>query len=318
MVEVSPLVSVVIGCHNDGPLLATSLDSIAAQQKAPAWECLIVANGPFLAGGGLQQRLATDVRFRLLHSPRRGLTEALILGCAQARGSYIARLDAGDVMEPQRLKHQAEALAADPAAVLCTSAVQVCGPRWELLWNDRGTGEAIDVPHHASVLFRRDAYEEVGGYRSAFYYGQDWDLWYRLAERGRFLMLNAPLTRVRLQVDGLSSRHRREQVAIARLSRACQQARAHGKSEQPLLERAALLRPSPADPATPGRRSRRVNPPWDGRRAEGAYFIAEALRRNGDPRCRAYFHEALRQGFWKLRIWLRTIQSLKLIVQKQE
>lgn len=315
MVEVSPLVTVVIGCHHDGPLLAGSLDSIAGQRQAPSWECLIVANGSFQPGEDLQQRFATDTRFRLLHSPRRGLTEALILGCAQARGSFIARLDAGDAMEPLRLRHQADALASNPAAVLCTSAVQVCGPCWEPLWNDRGTGKAIDVPHHASVLFRRDAYQAVGGYRSAFYYGQDWDLWYRLAERGRFLMLNAQLTRVRLQVDGLSSRHRREQVAIARLSYACQQARANGKSEQPLLERAALLRPPAAEPVTAGLRFRWPTPPWDGRRAEGAYFIAEALRRNGDPRCRTYFHEALRQGFWKPRIWLRTVQSLKLMNQ---
>ncbi|MFM7547394.1 MAG: glycosyltransferase [Cyanobacteriota bacterium] len=307
MVEVSPLISVVIGCHHDGPLLAASLDSIAAQQEAPAWECLIVANGPCQAGASLQQRLATDTRFRLLHSPHRGLTEALIHGCAQARSPFIARLDAGDAMEPQRLQRQAEALAADPAAVLATSTVQVCGPQWELLWIDRGTGEPIDVPHHASVLFRRDAYEAAGGYRSAFYYGQDWDLWYRLAERGRLLLLNTPLTRVRLQVDGLSSRHRREQVAIARLSLACQQARARGDSEQPLLEQAALIRPAPA---TTHPTSCPV--PWDGRRAEGAYFIAEALRRNGDRRCRSYFREALQHGFWKPRIWLRTLQSLYL------
>ena len=312
IVEVSPLISVVIGCHRDGPLLAASLDSIAAQQQAPAWECLIVANGPFQAGEGLLQRLGIDPRFRLLHSPRRGLTEALIHGCAQARGPFIARLDAGDAMEPQRLQRQAEAFAADPAAVLATSAVQVCGPQWELLWIDRGTGEVIDIPHHASVLFRRDAYEAVGGYRSAFYYGQDWDLWYRLAERGRFLLLHEPLSRVRLQVDGLSSRHRREQVAIARLSLACQQARARGTSEQPLLEQAALIRPTPVKQAVPGSRSWRPSPPWDGRRAEGAYFIAEALRRNGDRRCGAYFREALRHGFWKPRIWLRFLQSLQL------
>ncbi len=307
MVEIPPLISVVIGCHRDGEQLAGTLASIVAQRDAPSWECLIVANGAFQASDTLRQRLASDGRFRLLHSPRQGLTEALILGCSQARGTFIARIDAGDAMEPQRLQRQAEALASDPGAVLCTSAVQVCGPEWEPLWTERGSGQAIAIPHHASVLFRRDAYEAAGGYRSAFYFGQDWDLWYRLAERGRVLLLDEPLTSVRLQVDGLSSRHHREQVAIARLSLACQQARARSTSEQPLLEQAALIRPNSA--STDG--SRRPVP-WDGRRAEGAYFIAEALRRNGDRRCRIYFREALRHGFWKPRIWLRTLQSLAL------
>jgi glycosyltransferase involved in cell wall biosynthesis len=307
MVEIPPLISVVIGCHRDGEHLAGTLASIAAQRDAPTWECLIVANGSFQAGDALRQRLAADGRFRLLHSPRQGLTEALILGCSQARGTFIARIDAGDAMEPPRLQRQAEALASDPGAVLCTSAVQVCGPEWEPLWTERGSGQAINIPHHASVLFRRDAYEAAGGYRSAFYFGQDWDLWYRLAERGRFLLLDEPLTSVRLQVDGLSSRHHREQGAIARLSLACQQARARHAPEQPLLEQAARIRPAPA---SSNRGTRPV--PWDGRRAEGAYFIAEALRRNDDRRCRAYFREALRHGFWKPRIWLRALQSLAL------
>jgi hypothetical protein len=41
------------------------------------------------------------------------------------------------------------------------------------------------------------------------------------------------------------------------------------------------------------------------------YFIAEALRRNGDRRCQGYFREALRHGFWKPRIWVRFLQSLQ-------
>ena len=41
-------------------------------------------------------------------------------------------------------------------------------------------------PHHGSVMFRRDAYERSGGYRAQFRYGQDWDLWYRLAALGKF------------------------------------------------------------------------------------------------------------------------------------
>jgi glycosyltransferase involved in cell wall biosynthesis len=321
MVELSPRVSVVIGCHRDGPLLAASLESIAAQQQAPAWECLIVANGPFQASDALQQRLANDSRFRLLHSPRRGLTEALILGCAEARGDFIARLDAGDAMAPQRLGRQLDAINRDPHCVLATSAVKVCGPRWETLWVNRGTeslagsptrvdhlpaaeGLAIDIPHHSSVMIRRSAYEAVSGYRSAFYFGQDWDLWYRLSSRGSFVQLPETLTCVRLFSEGLSSRHWREQREIARLSLACHVARSRGQPETQLLQHAAAIVPKSTTTSLF---------PWDGHRAEGAYFIAEALRRNGDRRCHQYFSEALRFGFWKPRIWIRAAQSIVLM-----
>ena len=56
----------------------------------------------------------------------------------------------------------------------------------------------------------------------------------------------------------------------------------------------------------------------DGARAEGAYFIAEALRRNRDRRCWRYFREALCHGFWKPRIWIRAIQSVLQGFQARE
>lgn len=320
MNDITPQVTVVMGCHQDGPALAASLDSITDQQACPTWECLIVANGPFQAGDSFQQRLARDKRFRLLHSPRQGLTEALILGCAQARGTFIARLDLGDAMTPDRLDRQHKAISSDPRCVLATSAVEVCGPRWEPLWVNRGTeslggvptrvdqlttsqGIAMDIPHHSSVMIRRSAYEAVNGYRSAFYFGQDWDLWYRLASIGSFVHLPEVLTRVRLFSDGLSSRHWREQRQIAGLSLACYVARSQGQPETKLLQQAAVIRPRPK----PKRWL-----PWDGRRAEGSYFIAEALRRNKDIRCRQYFLAALALGFWKPKIWFRSIQALFL------
>ena len=109
---------------------------------------------------------------------------------------------------------------------------------------------------------------------------------------------------MRLRTHGISSLHRSEQVAIARLSLACHVARCSGTSEHALLLEAAQIRPSrSAQRPIAWRRSRE---------ADGLYFIAENLRRKGDPRCRTYFLRALRKAFWKPRFWLRSLQSLVL------
>jgi glycosyltransferase involved in cell wall biosynthesis len=322
----SVTISVVLASHRCEPALHETLDSIAVQQQAPAWECLIVANGSFQSDAALERRLQHDPRFRLLHSPLQGLTHALRLGCSQARGTLIARIDVGDAMTPERLRCQSRVFAHYPEVVLCTSAVEVCGPQWEPIWIEQGTeprdqplradtlppeqGIAVDIPHHASVMFRKQAYEQAGGYREQFYFGQDWDLWYRLALAGELVVDSRVLTRVRLMANGISSRHRREQVAIARLSLASYGARRRGGSDEDLLAQAALIRPRSS---TPKQRRPAFSLPWDGHLAEGNYFIGEALRRKGDRRCHRYFLAALRNGFWKGRIWLRALQSLILL-----
>jgi len=290
-------------------------------------ECIVVLNGLsahqyHVAEVSLQQQFAG---LRLVHASQPGLTQALIKGCSLARGWAIARLDVGDVMTPDRLLRQARVLEQSPDCVLVTSDMAVCGPCWELmrvkhrpspmLQPQRADtlppqdGLAIDIPHHASVLLRRSAYNAVGGYRSEFYYGQDWDLWYRLAEQGTFFHIPEVLTKVRLFPQGLSSCHWREQQAIAALSRACFVARRRGQTEELFLKQAAHLRPLPQAV------QRWHWFPFDRHQAEGAYFIAESLRRNSDSRCRRYFAEALRYAPWLPKVWLRAAQSLHLSPQ---
>jgi len=318
-----PSVSCIIGTHELSIQLVETLASVISS-RGVGWELIVVFNG--LCRKRYQEAVAVlrkqlpCIRLEYLEKP--GLTGALIKGCSLAKGRAIARLDVGDVMTPSRLDRQFQVLKQHPGCVLVTSDVEVCGPFWEPLQVKRcpfpmqqpqradtlsaEAGLSIDIPHHASVMVRRSAYALVGGYRNEFYYGQDWDLWYRLAEQGSFFQIPEVLTRVRLFPCGLSSRHWREQRAIAALSRACYAARRSGHPEAPLLVQAARVRPRP-----PGWRL----PSWwpfDRHQAEGAYFIAESLRRNGDPRCRRYFAEAFRHGPWLPKIWLRTAQSLHL------
>lgn len=321
----SPSCSVVLASHElTEPFFDSVQSALTALEHCPGHtECLVVLDGrpPVDRELVLSRFSWAQSQLQVCCIPKGGLTRALIAGCNLARGTFIARLDVGDAMAADRIARQLEAISADPHCVLATSAVEVCGPRWEPLWVNRGTEElagaptrvdhvpapqgiAMDIPHHSSVMFRRTAYQAVGGYRSEFYFGQDWDLWYRLATAGNFVLLPEVLTRVRLFSVGLSSRHWREQREIARLSLACHLARRTGQPEAPLLEQAAALRP---------KQSAKRRLPWDGRRAEGAYFIAEALRRQGDRRCHRYFREAVKFGLWKPRIWTRALQSLAIL-----
>ena len=313
----SPRVSVVMGVYNGGERLVETVRSIRAQTLQD-WELILVDDG---STDPDHVRRATaceadDPRIRIVRTPRAGLTRALIRGCESSTATYIARIDVGDVMLPDRLERQVDALDRWPEVVLTSCWTEVCGPQWEPLYEVRGRptpdGGARVVPeaigpnllngptHHGSVAFRRLAYQAAGGYRAAFYYGQDWDLWYRMLANARLYIVPAALYRCRLLPDGISARQRRRQERIGRCSLDAFNRRRRGEDDAPSLARAARVRPrlvadAPAKPS-----------------AEGLYLVGALLWRRRDARCRAYFMRAMKCNPFYWRSYLGWWRSRRL------
>jgi hypothetical protein len=307
-------ISVVMGVYNAATTLESTLDSILAQTERD-FECIIVDDGSTDATPAILARYAKrDPRIRIIRQTNAGLTRALIAGCSQAKGRYIARHDAGDLSDPERFALQKRALDADGSLVFVSSSTRYVGPEFEPLWIARPTGVALeparvldlrlpagltDGPtHHGSVMFSREAYERAGGYRAAFYYGQDFDLWLRLAGIGKFQGIDRILYTARITPGSISSAARRPQKRLGQLSRAALVARESGQSETLILDRAAAI-------TRANRRSITAQ-------GKGLYFIGEALRRNRDRRAQRYLKQSITAWPFSIRAWLRYLQSLVL------
>ncbi len=312
-----------MSAYNDAAYLAESIDSVLAQTERD-FEFIIVNDGAPdpRTGEILADYARRDRRIRVITKPNEGLTKALVDGCAAAKGKYIARIDVGDVMIPDRLRRQKVVLDRHPDAVLATCWAEFCGPNWEYLYTvkDKALGTVEDgcwvadvLPnqigdnllagpnHHGSVIFRTDAYRAAGGYRWQFYYSQDKDLWYRLAEQGKLAGVRQTLYRCRVFPDGISMRNTTWQQRIYECCVGAAHARRQGESEEVYLKNAAAIRPQPC-PAPGSQYSLRTS-------AVGHYFVGEALRKNKDRRCRAYFLRALRLFPFHVRAWIRLVQS---------
>lgn len=303
-------VSVVMSVYNGADTLAETIDSVLAQRDAD-FELVIVDDGSTDDTPRILERY-TDPRIRVIRQQNRGLTQALIAGCAVARGRYIARQDAGDLSAPDRLAREARVLDGGVTFVSCWTSVT--GPELEPMYVSHGNGKArepvaildlsqphavIDGPaHHGSVMFRRDAYERAGGYRPQFRFGQDWDLWYRLAAIGTFQMIEEVLYTARISPRAISMVARPSQRELAKISEELVRVRAAGGSEAELLDRAARI--------APPKRTTRCD------EARGLYFIGEALRRNGDRRARSYLRRAAMSCPMLLAAWIRLLQSARL------
>lgn len=310
---VSVSISVVMSVQDAGRYLAPTMESILAQQDVDL-EFLVVDDGSTDGSGEVLRGFAArDSRVRIFHQESRGLTEALILACAQARGRYIARQDAADLSRPGRLARQERALDAQPRLAFTSCWTEYRGPRMEYLYTTRDSGRArepadvvieeggrvtlSDGPtHHGSVMFRREVYERVGGYRREFYLAQDRDLWFRMAEAGLYQALPEALYVALVLPASRSSSFRDVQHRLGRLARRAFELRHAGRPEGEVLELASGLRPRGS-----AHGARRI--------AAANYFIGEALRRNEDRRCLGYLGTAVRLRPFHAGGWLRLLQA---------
>jgi glycosyltransferase involved in cell wall biosynthesis len=305
-----PELSVVMSVYNGVHSLRETMDSVLSQGGVDL-ELIVVNDGSTDATGEILAEYASrDGRVRLLSQDNQGLTRALIAGCAQARGKYIARQDCGDISLPGRFARQRHVLDAEPAAVMVSCATRFVGPSDEELYTVAQVSEELEQglrqltvenvrgpSHHASTIFRRSTYKQVGGYRAAFPVAQDLDLWMRVSEAGHCVAIPEVLYQAKLIPGSISAIRRHEQIRAAQSILACAAARRAGKSEVDVLGRWEIEREGLRARAGSRRRS------TDSEQARFYYFIAGALRRNRPDRSRFYYWKSIRASLLYAPAW---------------
>jgi glycosyltransferase involved in cell wall biosynthesis len=198
-----PLVSVIVPTHNRPELLDTAIRSALAQRYSPIEIC-IVDDGS-TPPAALAPDLASDARIRLIRIDESlGPATARNLAIERSVGPLLAFLDDDDQWLPDKTARQVEALAARPDA----AGVQ-CG--WEFADDRQLLFTFIpdvqrDLPRlllegpvmaPSSVMIRRAAFDEVGGFDPELRRMEDWDLWLRLADHHEFALMPDVLVRRR-------------------------------------------------------------------------------------------------------------------------
>ena len=192
------VISVLLPARNAAATAGAALEGILRQRGAPPFEVICIDDASTDGTGEALAHFAqSDARVRVFPGEGRGLVAALQLGLARCRGDLIARMDADDLVDPDRLRLQAEMLAGDVSLGAVGSLVR-CFPRpltpglarLEAWLDSVVTPEQCDAARfveaplvHPSTTFRREALEAVGGWRDAGW-AEDWDLLLRLAAGG--------------------------------------------------------------------------------------------------------------------------------------
>ena len=210
------LVSVIVPVYNAARFLAEAIESLLAQTLAN-FEIIAVNDG---STDGSKRLLdcaaAADPRIRVLSRPNTGIVSALNDGLAEARGEFIARMDADDVSLPKRLAEQVAYLREHPECVAVGTDVLYTDPEGCPLIRHHpaedherivaqlvaGNGGAIV---HPSIMCRRSTIEELGGYRVRYQWIEDLDLYLRLSERGQLANLPEVYLHYRQHLQSVNS-----------------------------------------------------------------------------------------------------------------
>lgn len=196
-------VSVITPARNAGPFLRQAIASVQAQTIAE-WELLIVDDGSTDDSRAIAAAAArADRRVRPLSTRSRvGAAAARNLGLANARGEFVAFLDADDLFEPDKLGMELAAMSAHPSAAMVYGPTlwwwpdQTRAPWLESMTPFAGRlhrppelfvrvllEQAGEVPCTCAVLVRRAALAAVGGFEEAFSLYEDQTLWAKLMLR---------------------------------------------------------------------------------------------------------------------------------------
>jgi len=205
----------------------------------------------------LERCAAADSRIRIERGPPRGLTRTLNRGLQLAEGDLIARQDADDWSEPQRLERQVAFLCEHPEVGLCGTNSWTHRDDGRPLWTTRlpESGAAIRQALwlgnpfvHGSTLFRAELARLVGGYRQEFPCAQDYDFFWRLSDASGAANLAEPLYHYRYNRGAVSARRAAEQGRAHRAARILAEARRSGGAEDVVAALAAAESQSDAEP----------------------------------------------------------------------
>ncbi|PIQ84452.1 MAG: hypothetical protein COV75_02235 [Candidatus Omnitrophica bacterium CG11_big_fil_rev_8_21_14_0_20_63_9] len=194
-----PTVSVVIPAHNAAATIDAAIHSVL-HQTAPAFEIIIIDDG---STDGTAQRVQTfGERVRYLRQEQAGPAAARNRGAAEARGEYVAFLDADDLWLPRKLEAQLAVVEQEPgveavqcSAYLVNSALDVletrrCRPDQDtfldiLLRNNQPA-------FSSTVMVRKRAFDRLNGFSTDFIM-ETWDMACRLTRHGTLRSVPEPL-----------------------------------------------------------------------------------------------------------------------------
>lgn len=227
-------VSVIMGVHNDEEFIGESVESII-NQTYRNFEFIIVEDAPTDRTPDILDQYEDGRVIRIKNDTNLGLTISLNQAFDHASGKYIARQDADDISQSDRLARQISYLDDHPDIACLGTSATLIGEKGGVIGHRRALTRPTlkdflrkNQVVHGSAMMRRDVLDHLGGYNELFSVAQDYELWLRMIDDWPIHNLEVPLYRLRVHENSI---YRTKQVESLLYNHLAKRSKVSGKTK---------------------------------------------------------------------------------------
>ncbi len=205
--KLSPKVSIVIPVYNGADFLSQAIDSALAQTY-PHTEILVVNDGSDDSGATEQIALSYGAKIRYFAKENGGVASALNFAIGKMTGNYFSWLSHDDLYYPDKVDSQIKALSG------ISHQRTILYGDFAIFFADPNVVKRVTLPgvppehfryfitinnslHGCTLLIPRAAFEECGLFNEGLQTTQDYDRWFKMAEKFNFVHIPHLLVKAR-------------------------------------------------------------------------------------------------------------------------
>jgi glycosyltransferase involved in cell wall biosynthesis len=207
-----PQLTVLMPAYNAAKYIGEAIASVL-EQSFTDFELLVINDGSTDETAKIVS-LFNDSRIVLITQENKGVAAALNLGLTYARAPYIARFDADDICNKNRLKIQYDFITAYPQYSIVGSAADYIDAEGHYIFTHHPEGHLNEEIQqlkysvcpfiHSSVMYKKEAIINNGGYNEHAYTYEDHFLWMNILKNEKACNLSQSLIKVRLNPESVT------------------------------------------------------------------------------------------------------------------
>lgn len=216
-----PKISILMPVYNAQKYLIEAVDSIL-NQTFKDWELIIINDGSTDSSRELLSQIADDRVIIVDNEKNLGLIDTLNKGINLCRGEYIARMDADDISVNKRIEKQVQFMDSHPHHIMCGTNALVIDNNGKITGKIRNLtdNQSLQInllfsnPFiHPSMMIRSDILKK-NLYDKQYKHIEDYELWCRIALRGKVANLEDDLLLYRWHDSNISVINAETQIQL--------------------------------------------------------------------------------------------------------